>query len=460
MISVDILPGDVLLEMFKFHLYEDLSEKEREEAWQTLVHVCRRWRSIVFDSPRHLKLQLVCTHATPTRDMLDVWPSLPLIILCEGDYPKGSVDNIIAGLQRRDRVCQVILKDVWSSDWDILFAAMQEPFPELTRLEFWPNHETMPIIPDSILGGSAPRLEILQLGGVSFPGLPKLLLSATHLVSLHLYNIPHPGYISPDAVVTALSTLTSLDSIVLQFQSARSFPGRESRRPPPSTRSVLPVLTGFWFKGVTEYLEDLVARIDAPRLNALTVSLLNDIVFDTPHLIQFINRTPASKALEKARITLGDAASVNFSSQTSGYGTLNVDILCRGLDWQLSSLEQVFTSCLPPFSILEDLYLPHSLPDNPNRKDKIDNGLWQELLHPFIAVKNLHLSKDFALHIGPALQELVEGRTTEMLPALQNIFLEGFESSEPIQEGIGQFVAARQVAGYPIAVSRWDDKPF
>jgi hypothetical protein len=393
--------------------------------------------------------------------MLDVWPSLPLIILCEGNYPKGRVDNIIAGLQRRDRVCQVILKDVWCSDWDILFAAMRQPFPELTRLEFWPNDETVLIVPDSLLGGFAPRLEILQSGGVSFPGLPKLLLSAAHLVSLHLYNTPHPGYISPDAVVTALSTLTSLDSLVLQFQSARSFPDRASRRPPPSTRSVLPVLTGFWFKGVNEYLEDLVARIDAPRLNALTVSFLNDIVFDTPQLTQFINRTPASKALEKARITLlSDAASVNFSSQTSGYGTLSVDILCRGLDWQLSSLEQVFTSCLPPFSILEDLYIRHSQPDNPDRKDNIENGLCQELLHPFIAVKNLYLSKDFASRIGPALQELVEGRTTEVLPALQNIFLEGFEPSEPIQEGIGQFVAARQVAGYPIAVSLWDDTPF
>ena len=50
------------------------------EGWQLLVHVCRRWRNVVFGSPRRLNLQLRCTHETPVKDKLDVWPSLPLII--------------------------------------------------------------------------------------------------------------------------------------------------------------------------------------------------------------------------------------------------------------------------------------------------------------------------------------------------------------------------------------------
>ena len=65
-------------------------------------------------------------------------------------------------------------------------------------------------------------------------------------------------------MVTALSTLTDLKTLRLQFQSPRSCPDWASRRPPPPTHLVLPVLTHFWFKGVGEYLEDLVARIDAP----------------------------------------------------------------------------------------------------------------------------------------------------------------------------------------------------
>ena len=42
------------------------------------------------------------------------------------------------------------------------------------------------------------------------------------------------------------------------------------------------------------------------------------------------------------------------------------------------------------------------------------------------------------------------------IPTLQNIFLEGHPSSGPVQEGIGQFVATRQVTRHPVAVSRWD----
>lgn len=45
----------------------------------------------------------------PSRDTPDIWPALPLHILCEGDYPTGSVDNIIAVLEHSDRVCRIDL---------------------------------------------------------------------------------------------------------------------------------------------------------------------------------------------------------------------------------------------------------------------------------------------------------------------------------------------------------------
>jgi hypothetical protein len=70
-------------------------------------------------------------------------------------------------------------------------------------------------------------------------------------------------------------------------------------------------------------------------------------------------------------------------------------------------------------------------------------------------VKNLYLSEDFASDIVPALQELVEGRTTEVLPTLQNIFLARLELSRAIHKGLEQFIAARKVSGFPIAVSLW-----
>jgi hypothetical protein len=377
---------------------------------------------------------------------------LPIIV--QAISPEESLDNIIAVLEHCDRVLSIEFKDISNLELEKLFAAMQEPFPRLTYMRLWSYGDV--VLRDSFMDGSAPRLRFLELNGVPFPGLPKLLLSATHLVGLFLNRIPRSGYISPEAMVTALSALTSLESFILEFQFPRSYPGRATQRPPLLTRSVLSTPTYFHFKGDSEYLDDLVALIDTPLLSDLEITFFNQIVFDTPQLIQFICRTPRLKALDEGSVTFkGSAARVGLSSLTPGPGKLHVNISCRGLDWQVSSVEQVCTSCLPPLFTIEELYITEDISWRAHRQDNIENALWLELLHPFSAVKNLHLSEELALHIGPALQELVGGGATEVLPALQNIFLQGLLPSGRVQEGIRQFVATRQVTS-PIAVSHWN----
>jgi hypothetical protein len=86
---------------------------------------------------------------------------------------------------------------------------------------------TQPVIPDSFLGGSAPRLRCFFLD-IPFPGLPNLLLSATYLVKFWYINIPPSGYISPEAIVAVLSTLSSLEKLYLDIESSQS---RSSGRP-------------------------------------------------------------------------------------------------------------------------------------------------------------------------------------------------------------------------------------
>ena len=132
---------------------------------------------------------------------------------------------------------------------------------------------------------------------------------------------------------------------------------------------------------------------------------------------------------------------------------------CKDLDWQVSSLEQVFTSCLPHLSTLEGLFIDSFGGWRSDWQDNIENTLWLELLLPFTTVKNLHISEGFARRIVPALQELVEDRRIEVLPALENVFLEGLEpSSGPVEKGIGQFVAMREVTGHSVAVTRTEKK--
>jgi hypothetical protein len=383
--------------------------------------------------------------------MMDIWPNFPVIVWVT-EYL--DMDNTIAALKHNDRVCAIYLWDVRNSGSEKILVAMEQPFPTLTRLVLGFEDETALVHPASFLGGSAQGLQLLILRHIPFPGLPTLLLSATHLVNLYVWRIPHSGYFSPDAIVSVLSVLTRLEALAIDFISPRSRPTRKSRRSLP-TRVLLPVLAHLHFRGVSEYLEDLVARIDAPLLDSLRIFLYHKLIFDTPQLTQFISRTPKFKVLNETRVTFGNRnASVKLQS-TSG-ARLFFNISSKQPDWQLLSLARLCSSSfLQALIHMERLYIrvlrPLPLPwqDEMNR--------WLELLHLFNAVKDLYISSNFTPRIASILQELIRERATEVLPSLQALFLSK-SHTEPVTDAIGQFIAVRQLSGHPIAVSRWDDE--
>ena len=174
------------------------------------------------------------------------------------------------------------------------------PFSGL--LKPWLNGKWSPI-PDSFLGGSGPGLKYFDLDGIPFPGLPKLLLSAsaTHLVDLTLRNIPHFEYpIPPEAMVATLSVLSSLRSLFLHSQSQfhRPCPDRKNRSLLPPKSFIMPAL------GLTEYLEDLVTSIDAPQLGNrdMDITFLNPTNFDCPQLARSIDCTTALRPCGEAQV--------------------------------------------------------------------------------------------------------------------------------------------------------------
>jgi hypothetical protein len=204
--------------------------------------------------------------------------------------------------------------------------------------------------------------------------------------------------------------------------------------------------------GGSEYLEDLVAGIDVPRLSDLDITLFHQLILDTPQLSHFICRTPKFEAHDEARVEISDRSVSVALPQTLG-GTLELGISCRQSDWQLSSLEQVCSSSFPRafISAVEHLYIIENRFPRLQWQDDVERSQWLELLHPFTAVKDLYITSEFTPRIAPALQELVRERVTEVLPALQNLFLEEPVPSGPVQEIIGQFVAARrQLAVIPL----------
>ena len=453
-VKIDVLPDDVLLGIFDFYvktfsLFLYPSRKGWTEAWQSLVHVCRRWRTLVFGSPRCLDLRLLCTPRTPARNTLDVWPALPLEIEGHMD-PTSRMDNIIAALGQSNRVCRVSLWSLADRQLEQVLAAMQVPFPELAVLQLSSNGEALAVIPDWFLDGSAPRLRHFTLDGIPFPGLPKLLSSAARLVDLHLFRIPHSGYISPESIVALISVLPRLEWLYLEFQSPQSRPDLETRRSPLTKRSVIPALRSLHFKGVVEYLEDLVTGIDAPQLDRMNINFFNQIDFDTPRLAQLINRTHKLEQSDATVQFYNHSAFVGLS-----IGTFQIEISCGEPDWQLSSVEQVCNSFWYLLSTVGDLYIEHHYSQLVWNDDAIENTLWLQLLLPFTAVNSLSLSGEFAPGIATALQGLDGDRITEVLPNLRNIFVKGLEPSGPFQEKIGQFVAARQLSNHTITISDW-----
>jgi len=450
------LPDNVLLRIFSFYVDEAYDEDE----WHTLVHVCQTWRNVVFASPRRLRLRLLCTQGRAAKKTLDVWPALPIIVkdyyFAENLRLQG---NVIDALTYNDRICEIKIQAVPSLLLNEI-ATVKEPFAALTSLVLHSKDESAPALPDSFLGRSVPRLQELSFDGIPSPAVGKLLLSANDLVSLRLWNIPHSGYISPEEMVTSLSTLTKLKTLYLGFRSPLPLTDRdsESQQPPLPTQVVLPALTSFYFKGDSEYLEDVIARIDAPLLDTITIRLFHQLMFDTPRLRDFIHHTEKFNAPHRVdidfsryrcRVTL-------FRKRGSAYHKiLELGISCAASDWQISSLIHVCSSSFPPFLSLERLDIHEGRASQPQWKYDVEDEQWVELLRPFETVKTLDISETFVGRVAPALKVLARReRATEVLPELQVIVLEGPQPPKPIQEAIGQFVDVRRVSGQPVAIHR------
>jgi len=450
-VTIGTLPGDILLEIFDCVLEEDdwndipLSSR-MSTNWQTLVHVCRRWRQVVFASSHRLNLRLPCTDDTPVKKLLDVWPAFPLVVTNNNPNPDmNGVDNIITALEHNDRVCEIVIIQVQISLLERFTAVMQEPFPVLTHLELLSNGELVPVLPDSFLGGYAPRLQTLSVINIPIPALQKLPLSSPDLVDLRLWEI---SYISPKAMVNCLSAFPRLETLTIEFHSSRSRPDLTSQNQPQLTRVILPSLTSLRFQGVSEYLEVLVAQIDAPFLEHVTVTFFNQLISDILQLRQFISRTARFKIFHDAQVVFSDSEVGVTLTGKIGTTTCNLDlaVLCAELDRQPSSLAWICNSFLYSFSTVERFDICRWQDQPLPCPDDMEDTRWLELLHPFTIVKNLSVSKHPVSYM-----ELPGERVTEVIPALETISIEDPERSGRIQEAIGQFITTRKLSGHPVA---------
>jgi len=466
--KIDALPDNVLLEVFDFcrRYHYDLPALPIS-GWNKLVHVCHKWRQIIFASSRRLNLELLCTIGTPVRTNLGYWPAFPIVVdyFVRNDDDSGDdaasndEDDIIAALEHRDRVRRIEII-VTASLLGKLATIMQEPFTELTYLRLSSSSSSskgggvLPILrlPSGFLCGSAPHVQHISLDGISFPELPTLLSSASNLRSLKLDKIPQTGYISPEAMVDGLAALTMLTTLSLRFQSPASRPTQ--RRPPPRARIALPSLTFFEFHGVSEYLEDLVAHIDAPRLASSNITYFNQLVFQTPQLGQWLSRAENLQVapFESAYLGCGfNKVDVQLrSSRVQSYLLLRV--LCRNLDWQVYAIAQLLGQSVHLLSGVHHLSVGEAAL-RPGWREHMHHADWLELFRPFVAVRTLRVCWQLAGHVAFALDDIAQAAAAvvvageEVLPCLHALYLEDQPAT-----AVERFAALRRRCGRPVTI--------
>ena len=463
-VTIETLPDDVLLKIFKSTVDAMYADYYQSQQWRVLVHVCRRWRNLLFTFARHLNLRLLLKPSKRSvKAMLDIWPELPIYIYALDCSTKEVRDNTAAALRLIHRVSGIRFDSSSSLDWGTFVSLMQHPLPVLTHLWVQPSISGNYSIPRSFLGGSAPSLQDLLLADVPFPALPELLLSTTNLVRLLYDNIPRAGYICPQAMVTSLSALTRLESLCLTFLSPQSVPDRSIQILPPHTRTLLPALTYFRYRGDTKYMEDLVAQLDAPILESMVITLFHERVLEVSELAKFVRRADKLSLVDRAKVTFGpDCISLTLSQELLvgrvDPKTLMLNPTCSEPELRLSYLARFCASCLPTFSPFRCLYI--LAPHHDTWKDVKDDPdpQWLELLRLFNLVKDLRLSYYIAPHIAEVLRKLPAERITEVLPALENLFISGIEPSGPMREAIFGFSDARELSGHPVSIYDWEGR--
>jgi len=308
-------------------------------------------------------------------------------------------------------------------------------------------------LPDSFLGGSAPRLQTLKLCHISFPALPNLLLSATDLVDLSLTRLPHSGYISPEAMVACLSSLYRLKSLQLRFASPLSRPDQPSQ--PPQTRVVLPALTNLILAVMAKYSEDFFARIDTPVLNQLDMDFILDPTFDIPYFKQFIGRAKNLKPYKAATLMISPSRIVLELDQPGG-SMLRIPSLRLGV--QVVSMARVCQQLSPLFSLIERLDFISNISSSVLQvEDDIEfTTQFLQVFRPFTAIWSLRVCRSLVPSIATALKGLIGESATNVLPSLRNLFLGGPEIFGTVQEAIQPFVTARRLSGQPVVVHHWE----
>ncbi|KAI9440128.1 hypothetical protein H4582DRAFT_1578964 [Lactarius indigo] len=331
-------------------------------------------------------------------------------------------------------------------------SAISEPISELEQLVLLSQDNVHSTLPRASAFWWGYRLRTLHSTRIAIPSLPQLLLPSQDLVDLQLHEIPGDGYFPPEAFAYALCGMSQLETLSLHFLSLpprRNYPGFP---PPPGDRIALPALSRFKYRGISKYLDSLVARIDAPRLEDIDITFFNQPTLDASQLGLFVDRIETwSSSFQVDILSSAGAISITIT-QPGALKRLVLQISCEQLDWQLSSITQIFDHFSTFLSSVEDLGIevirPSSVPDN------VDDQQWRGLIRAFDGVKDFRVTGKLTIDIIRALNPADEGEKV-VLPALRYIYAQERTAVDPplaSQDSVKLFLAQRQLSNRPVGI--------
>jgi len=332
-----------------------------------------------------------------------------------------------------------------------LITAINDEFPILEFLSIQPptKHNTHLILPSTF---QAPQLRILALEHFASPIGSPLLTTAVGLSRLRLYWIHPSAYPHPDHFLQMLSLLPLLWLLNIGFRSPVSKRNieRQLLDTPITTHITLPNLYHFGFTGVSIYLEALLPHLTTPGLESLTVHFFNQLSFSVLRLLQFMT-TADNFRFNSVKFVFHHEAVTVFVFPSVNMGTWNfsfdINVYCGLLDWQVSSVAQIFNVLSPLFSNVVDLTLNYrehtSLLEWQNQ---VDCTQWHELLRSFRNVKTLRIHNGLIRDLSRCLQ--LDGEPpSELLSELTEIVCSVGSINDKI---FLAFIDEREVASQPV----------
>ena len=360
-------------------------------------------------------------------------------------------DNIHSGLQQHGCVLRVALLAP-SSSLRMLIEPMNKLFPRLGDLCL-SESSTAIQGKDLMLPGTfrAPYLRRLALHGIGLPARLPLLSSAIALSTLSLTHIGASCYFPPGQLVTRLQGLPHLEELSIGFAIPIPSPSNERELlPTPIPPVTLPSLRQLTFRGVGVYLDNLVAQINTPLLEGLSLTLHFELIFTLVNLAEFILRTEGIGCFLAKVIFSKDGASIDmgyYEQQDTGKFSLHVN--CEPLDWQIDSATQVCVALGDVLSTIEELTLDIDADGVPSDwENTLDDMLWHELLLPFVGVKKLRISSSLTLELSQALKSVPGGLVLELLPGLEELDMP--LEVDHAMKAFSSFIETRVSVGRPV----------